>query len=66
MGKQRTVRSGNFCVTVVRQSLTEKNEEESLSHLVFLGFRRKDGRKLQDNWVEVREGVTEYLIFKTL
>lgn len=36
MGKQRSLRSGDFCVTLVRQSLIEKSEKMSLSQLVFL------------------------------
>lgn len=41
------MRNGNFCVTVVRQSLTEKNEKMSLFQVIFLGSRRKGRRELQ-------------------
>lgn len=66
MGKQRTMRSGNFCVTVVRQSLTEKNEKNVSISAGLFSVQEKRQKETSNNWMGVREGITEYLIFKTL
>lgn len=59
------MRIGNFCVTVVRQSLTEKNEKMSTSAVLFR-VQEKRQKRTSDNWLKVRESIAEYLSFKTL
>lgn len=59
------MRIGNFCVTVVRQSLTEKNEKMSTSAVLFR-VQEKRQKRASDNWLKVRESIAEYFSFKTL
>lgn len=54
MGKPRTVRSGNFCVTVVRQSLIEKNGKDVSISAGLFRVQKKRQKRTSGNWVEVR------------